>query len=1067
MQDGIYLIEDILGSAGDTKTLVTPAYNYRGTTLSAHDNWVPVGSEYWWDHMGQFNLVQDDDAFWISTHEYIKSFSFDVQECYYNYGLGYACPQHYDTGCWIDPEYNVWCNYYESKWTGYDYAAYCNLYAMYQTGFNFPQRATDYGNAYKILAGDAVARFGFPDPTPDGDIVSVAVWAEVRGSVKIRLNSTYGDATSGTHMFAWESLVYNEKPGGGAWAWSDINALTAGVYLTYDYYGSGACRRLKVVITTTTTEITLWPNSDVDVYDSMPMIGNYLEDIELCDRIIDEVIDDYYYLRGPFLYTNKVDDTYQNSYYTSDLSEVAPAFSEIDSIKVTFGFVGSALDADNTSYVRPFLEIGGTKYYGAAHGGIDDTFTYREFEETWATNPATGEAWDYDTYKALKFGVHAWYDDESDGSYLLLLYATTSYQERKIAPTYSPVPAKLICWRSEEQSNLAPDDLQFLSEVPVPERARIAYFKDGNIEFAGFVWSCRSEGGIYHITAKSYQALLDYRFFSNLNVAPQLNSLSHKLTLDEILSSDPPTKPLHYYIGETFSKDVEESSSYHSWEYTNVEKMWMSHESPIGMFWFINSWVPAGSGDSSGKIPHFGPMTAGRAVYGLDRMISQTLFEYNSYVGATGVQEYAYNPSTGAGTYTTLPYLVYGVADNGGCEGNIGYKGYSPGYPPAGLRKLAKHTSSTCTDEQYYPAADGGLYVEPWPGSQEILIDDAMDCYIDLDENDAGDLYCNEVLTLSGPAKSNLVQIFELAGLEICAHPAIDGRLHLTAKYSNGRGSETEPLFEFINGGNCQIETTTATDPPIDVVAGYDVGVRAALDLQQTDARFVKVVQTDRTGWDLDDYLNLRLDSDSQEWRITAGSEHSHLRPMDWITTDGVPVRIRAIDHYPDQTVITAGKKLINLSEKFGEWRHKLVNSDESNVISSLEFTSTAASKSQAFTVKAGDYQRGDWTARLTLSWDLTVPDEETVAEVTATPKAYVTIGGKVIHPGTFLLTSKSGSVTFDISDACSKSTTSDTSNTVIVYLVDSLTASASPTFYHTITGKINQLRVAAVLSNA
>lgn len=1065
MRDGIYLIEDALGPAGDTKTLVTPAYNYRGTTLSAHDNWVPVGSEYWWDHMGQFNFVQDDDAFWISTHEYIKRFSFDVQECY-NGGIGYACPKHYDTGCWIWPEYNVWCNYYESKWTGHDYAAYCNLYAMYQTWFKFPQRATDYGDAYKILADDAGAVFGFPDPTPDGDIVSVAVWAEVRGRVKIRLNSTYGDATSGSHMFAWESLAYNSDPAGGSWTWAKINALTAGVNLYHDYFGSGACRRLKVVITTTTTEITLWPNSDVAAYTSMPMIGNYLEDIELCDRIIDEVIDDYLYLRGPFLYTARVDSTYQNSYYTSDLSEIAPAFSEINSIKVTFGFVGSALDADNASYVRPFLEIGGTKYYGTAHGGIDNTFTYQEFDETWVTNPSTGEAWDYDTYKALKFGVHAWYDDDMDGSYLLLLYATTSYQERKIAPTYSPVPAKLICWRSEEQSNLAPDDMQFLSEVPIPERARIAYFKDGDIEFTGFVWSCQSAGGIYHVTAKGYQALLDYRFFPNLNVAPQLNSLSHKLTLDEILSADPPTKPLHYYIGETFSKDDNEGWA-HDWVYTNVEKLWLSHESPIGMFWFINSWIPAGSGDSTGRIPHFGPMAAGRAVYGLDRMISQTLYEYNSYVGATGVQEYSYNESTGNGTYTTMPYLVYGVADNGGCVGNIGYKGYSPGYPPAGLRRLAKHTSSSCTDEQYYPDPDGGLVVKPWPGSQEILIDGAMDCFVDLDSNDAGDLYCNEVLTLSGTAKSTLIQIFELAGLEICAHPAIDGRLHLTAKYSNGRGSEAEPLFEFINGANCHIETSTATDPPIDVAAGHDVGVRAVLDLQQTDARFVKAVQTDRTGWDLDNYLNAFLDSDSQEWRITTGPDHSHLRPLDWISADGSTVRIRAIDRYPGETVITAGKSLINLSEKWGEWRHKLVTSDESNVISRLEFTSTAASISQAFTIKAKDYKRGDWTARLTLSWDLTVPDEDTVAEVTATPKAYVTIGGKVVHPGTVLLQGKSGSLTFDISDACSKSTTSNTSNTLIVYLVDSLTESASPTFYHTITGKIDQLRVAAVLTNA
>jgi len=1058
MRDGIYLIEDALGPAGDTKTLVTPAYNYRGTTLSAHDNWVPRGSTLWWDHWGQFNLVQDDDAFWITTHEYIKRTSFNVQECNPTWGVG--CSQHYG-GCLLNSEYNVWCSYSEEK----NWRLYCNYYGFYldnwEASGGFWQHATDFGEAYYILAGDVVSVFGFPDPTPDGDIVSVTVWAEIRGKAEIKLNSVYGEATSDTHMFAWESLVYEKKPGGGAWAWSDINALTAGVKLYYNIFGSGACRRLKVVITTTTTEITLWPNSDVNVYGSMPMIGNYLEDIGLCD----EIIEDYnYYLESiPVLYTSRVDSSYANPEYKSDLSEVAPAFSEIGSVTVTAA-IGGKSDS-SASYSRVFLEIGGTKYYGSPNyfdWTLGELHT-DEISETWSTNPATGGAWNYDDYKGIKFGIHAFLDGSKSGVWLLKLYATTTYQERKLAPVYTQIDAKFVCWRAEEQSALEPDDLQFLSRGHIPERIRIAYFDQGEMRFIGFVWVTQEINGTYHITCKGQQAVLDYRFFPGINIAPQINSLSRKLTLDEILSADPPTKPLHYYIGETFSKDTNPSSSAHTWEYTNVDYLFISHESPIGMFWFINSWIPAGSGDSTGKIPHFGPMATGRAVFGLDRMLSQTLFEYNSYVGAS-----YYNYTYGSpGYYTELPYPVYGIANNGGCIGNLGYKGYSPGYPPAGLRRLAKHTSSTCTDEQYYPDPDGSLTVMPWPGSQEILIDGAMDCYVDLDENDAGDLYCNEVLTLSGTAKSNLVQIFELAGLEICARPAIDGRLHLTAKYSNGRGSEAEPLFEFVNGENCHIETSTATDPPIDVAAGHDIGVRAVLDLQQTDARFVKAVQTDRTGWDLDNYLNAVLDSDSQEWKIAAAPEHSHLRPLDWITANGIPVRIRAIDRYPGETVITAGKRLLNLSEKFGEWRHKLINSDESNVISSLEFTSTAASETQAFTVKAKDYKRGDWTARFTLSWDLTVPDEDTVAEVTATPKAYVTIGNKVIHPGTVLLAGKSGSLTFDISDACSKSLTANTSNTLIVYLVDSLTKSASPTFYHTITGKIDQLRVAAVLTNA
>lgn len=176
---------------------------------------------------------------------------------------------------------------------------------------------------------------------------------------------------------------------------------------------------------------------------------------------------------------------------------------------------------------------------------------------------------------------------------------------------------------------------------------------------------------------------------------------------------------------------------------------------------------------------------------------------------------------------------------------------------------------------------------------------------------------------------------------------------------------------------------------------------------------------------------------------------------------------MRSIEVRPAEVVIIAGKQLTNLNEKFGEWLNKPADSDMSQVISSYEFEDSDYPITQVFVVKASDYLRGDWAARLTLSWDLTVPNEATVATLTETPKAWATIGSKVVSPGKVLLSGKSGSVTFDISAACSKSTTADTSNTLKVYLEDHLSETANPTFYHTITGKIEQFHVAAVLENA
>ena len=318
---------------------------------------------------------------------------------------------------------------------------------------------------------------------------------------------------------------------------------------------------------------------------------------------------------------------------------------------------------------------------------------------------------------------------------------------------------------------------------------------------------------------------------------------------------------------------------------------------------------------------------------------------------------------------------------------------------------------------------------------------------------------------MNGPADSILSDIFELSGQEVVASPGWDGRLHISAKISNGRGSETSPIFPFVDGVNCKIETNTGSDPPLDVAIGYDDGCRAALDLQQTDARFCKSVKTNRTGPDLDNYLEAVLDDSTTEHKIT--TEHTGLRPLDWISVDGTPVRIRSVGIYPEKTIIVAGKKLVNISEKFGEWLNKPASSDMSQITSSVEFEDADYPITQAFTVKASDYNRGDWQARLTLSWTLTVPNAATVATVTETPKAWATIGNKVVDPGKILLTGKSGTVVIDISDACAKSTSADTSNTLKVYLEDHLSETASPTFFHTISGKIDQIRVAAVLENA
>ncbi len=254
------------------------------------------------------------------------------------------------------------CADYDNGW--------CNARSAYAKGLwiadDLYPNAISAGENSHIIFGNRYDYYTFDTPTPSGDIVSVAVWAEVRGKCALSLNLVYGDDTSEMHQYEWESLVYTEKPAGGAWAWSDLasGTLKAGVkcYRIADKFESGTCRRLKVVITTTTGEITLWPTGDYVpdyIYQLQPVCGNYLEDLTKGQELADSLCDDS--VIPPALFRSGIDAITTDPCITSDLSEVAPRFSVINSVKVSIMYACN--DADGSAgYIRPFLEIDGTKY---------------------------------------------------------------------------------------------------------------------------------------------------------------------------------------------------------------------------------------------------------------------------------------------------------------------------------------------------------------------------------------------------------------------------------------------------------------------------------------------------------------------------------------------------------------------------------------------------------------------------------------------------------------------------------------------------------------------------------
>ncbi len=68
-------------------------------------------------------------------------------------------------------------------------------------------------------------------------------------------------------------------------------------------------------------------------------------------------------------------------------------------------------------------------------------------------------------------------------------------------------------------------------------------------------------------------------------------------------------------------------------DYT-MDRIMVTHESLMGLLWILHSYIPAGNGDSTGKIPGLGALATGRPVFGIDRQISQIEQPYTAFDAA-------------------------------------------------------------------------------------------------------------------------------------------------------------------------------------------------------------------------------------------------------------------------------------------------------------------------------------------------------------------------------------------------------------------------------------------------
>lgn len=140
------------------------------------------------------------------------------------------------------------------------------------------------------------------------------------------------------------------------------------------------------------------------------------------------------YYGGAANYTNlQTDDgdttrlylTYGSGYHDCSytITTFSAAYWSIDSVTIYY-----KARADYYGYgynERPYVLIGGSRYYGSTASPYPMTYTYTLYSHTWNTNPATGSAWDAAAINSAEYGLST-YNTDSTYMYVVISYTVQS-----------------------------------------------------------------------------------------------------------------------------------------------------------------------------------------------------------------------------------------------------------------------------------------------------------------------------------------------------------------------------------------------------------------------------------------------------------------------------------------------------------------------------------------------------------------------------------------------------------------------------------------------------------------
>ena len=354
----------------------------------------------------------------------------------------------------------------------------------------------------------------------------------------------------------------------------------------------------------------------------------------------------------------------------------------------------------------------------------------------------------------------------------------------------------------------------------------------------------------------------------------------------------------------------------------------------------------------------------------------------------------------------------------------------------SGASTLALASSlAAITEMQYWETADD-LYIMFGDGSYGpnaflTFADFWLDCKIRSAITSTSAI--TKDLVLHGKAKSKLDEFVEGLGLEAEFMPRSDGYVYLSLATEIGRGSATAPIEIFLDGLNCKISVSASTSPAIQAAIGVldEVGSTAAsCDWDSKEIQLLKVVEGKGDGKPaVEARLDAEIANNQPSIRVEIPRRDFFLRIGDWVkinsTATGIrTLRITQIHNEINKTVIEVGRMPFNLSAEFGNLTRPETDTDLDLISITRMSGGSAATRTGSFVVTSANINAGGWRCYYKEEFD----QASDGTAVSTGAFIDVTIESKKVPPGRIKLTSTS--VEVDITDYCTTSTTSNSTNT-------------------------------------